>query len=253
VLNLSRTDNKIVNATTFNRAGAQITQPINTDGYYTANGSLVLGQPVKLGQQKINLNLTANLTYSRGTSFVNSQPNLANNWLVGQGVGISSNFTEKLDLNLSGNINYQSARYSLQPQQNQNFLNQTVTLDVFYQLPGKFTVATNVLYNYYGGASGNFNQAFTLWNATLSRQLFKQKQGELRLQAFDLLNQNRSLVRNVTDTYTEEVQSRVLNRYFMLSFVYNLRSFAGSAPALQPYDRRNRGDGNGTRGGRRNG
>ena len=36
---------------------------------------------------------------------------------------------------------------------------------------------------------------------------------------FDLLNQNRSIVRNVTDTYTEEVQSRVLNRYFMLSFV----------------------------------
>lgn len=251
VLNLSRTDNKIVNATSFNRSGAQITQPINTNGYYTANGSVVLGQPVKLGRQKANLNLTTNLTYNRGTSFVNNQPNLANNWLVGQGVGISSNFTEKLDLNLSGSINYQSARYSLQPQQNQNFLNQTVTLDAFYQLPGKFTVSTNVYYNHYGGSSGTFNQSFTLWNATLAKQLFKQKQGELRLQAFDLLNQNRSIVRNVTDTYTEEVQSRVLNRYFMLSFVYNLRNFVGSAPAMQPYDRQNRG--NGMRGGRRDG
>ncbi|GAB3639449.1 outer membrane beta-barrel protein [Spirosoma arcticum] len=252
-LNLSRTDNKIVNATTFNQSGAQRTQPVNTDGYYTANGSLVLGQPVKIGKQKANLNLTTNLTYNRGTSFVNSQPNLANNWLVGQGVGISSNFTEKLDLNLSGNINYQSARYSLQPQQNQNFLNQTVTLDVFYQLPGGFTLANDVFYNHYGGSSGSYNQSFTLWNATLTKQLFKQKRGELRLQAFDLLNQNRSIVRNVTDTYTEEVQSRVLNRYFMLSFVYNLRNFVGSAPAMQPYDRQNRGNGNGMRGGRRNG
>ena len=85
----------------------------------------------------------------------------------------------------------------------------------------------------------------------MSKQLFKQKQGELRLQVFDLLNQNRSIVRNVTDTYTEEVQSRVLNRYFMLSFVFNLRNFVGSAPAMQPFDRQNRG--NGIRGGRRDG
>jgi hypothetical protein len=182
---------------------------------------------------------------------VNNQPNLANNWLVGQGVSISSNFTEKLDLNLAGTINYQSARYSLQPQQNQSFLNQTVTLDAFYQLPGGFNFSTDVYYNHYGGASGIYNQSFTLWNATLTKQLFKQKQGEIRLQAFDLLNQNRSIVRNVTDTYTEEVQSRVLNRYFLLSFVYNLRKFVGSAPAMRPYDRPNRG--NGMRGGRRNG
>lgn len=259
LLNLSRTDNKIVNATTFTRSGAQTTQPVNTDGYYTANGSLVLGQPVKLGKQKANLNLTTNLTYNRGTSFVNSQPNLANNWLVGQGVGISSNFTEKLDLNLSGTINYQSARYSLQPQQNRNgryagagptaFLNQTVTLDALYQLSGGFTLSTDVFYNHYGGSSGSYNQSFTLWNATLAKPLLKQKQAELRVQAFDLLNQNRSLVRNVTDTYTEEVQSRVLNRYFMVSFVYNLRNFVGSAPAMQPYNRSGRG--NGGRGGRR--
>ena len=245
VLNLSRTDNKIVNATTFNRSGAQTTRPVNTNGYYTANGSLVLGRPVKLGKQKANLNLTTNLTYNRGTSFVNNQPNLANNWLVGQGAGISSSFTEKLDLNLSGTINYQSARYSLQPQQNQNFLNQTITLDAFYQLPGGFTLSNDVFYNHYGGSSGTYNQSFTLWNAMLAKPLFKQKQGELRLQVFDLLNQNRSIIRNVTDTYTEEVQSRVLNRYFMVSFVYNLRNFVGSAPAVQPYERQNRGNGAG--------
>lgn len=252
-LNLSRTDNKIVNATAFTRSGAQTTQPVNTDGYYTANGFLVLGQPVKFGKQKANLNLTTNLTYNRGTSFVNSQPNLANNWLVGQGVSISSNFTEKLDLNLSGGINYQSARYSLQPQQNTTFLNQTITFDAFYQLPAGFTLSTDVFYNRYGGSSGTYNQSFTLCNATLAKQLFKQKQAELRFSAFDLLNQNQSITRNVTDTYTEEVQSRVLNRYFMVSFIYNLRNFVGSAPAMRPYDRPGRGDSNGIRGSRRNG
>jgi hypothetical protein len=253
-LNMTRTDNKIVNFTTFTPQGAQTTRPVNTDGYYIVNGFLVLGQPVKFGTQKTNLNLTTNLTYNTGTSFVNSQPNRAKNWLIGQGVGISSNFTEKLDLNLSGNINWQSAQYSLQPQQNTTFLNQTVTLDVYYQLPLRFTFSTNVYYNHYGGSSANYNQSYTLWNATLARQLFKQNQGELRIQAFDLLNQNQSIVRNVTDTYTEEVKSRVLNRYFMVSFVYNLRRFgAGVTPPRDPFEQRgpgnrgNRGQGGGFR------
>ena len=251
LLNLSRTENKIVNSTTFTPSGAQTTQPVNTNGYYTVNGSLVLGRPVKFGTQKTNLNLTTNLTYNTGTSSVNSQPNRAKNWLIGQGAGLSSNFTEKLDLNLSGNINWQSAEYSLQPQQNTTFLNQTVTLDVYYQLPLRFTFSTNVYYNHYGGSSASYNQSYTLWNATLARQLFKQNQGELRIQAFDLLNQNQSIVRNVTDTYTEEVRSRVLNRYFMVSFVYNLRKFgAGVTPPRDPFEQRgpgNRGQGGGFR------
>ena len=255
-LNLSRTDNKIVNATNFAPSGAQTTQPTNTNGYYTVNGSFVLGRPLKVGAQKTNLNLTTNLTYNTGTSFVNNQPNRAKNYLIGQGATISSNFTEKLDLNLSGSINYQSAQYSLQPQQNTTFLNQTATLDVYYQLPLKFTFSTNVYYNHYGGNSASYNQSYTLWNAALSRQLFKQNQGELRLQAFDLLNQNQSIVRNVTDTYTEEVRSRVLNRYFMVSFVYNLRRFnAGVTPPRDPFEQRDRrnGRGQGSGGYRRNG
>ncbi|GAB3043102.1 outer membrane beta-barrel protein [Spirosoma pulveris] len=254
-LNASRTDNKIVNSTVFDRSGAQTTIPVNTNGYYTVNGSLVFGRPLKLGAQKTNLNLSTNMTFNQGTSFINNQSNQAKNWLIGQGVGLSSNFTEKLDLNLSGNINWQSAKYSLQPQQNTTFLNQTVTLDVYYQLPLKFTFSTNVYFNHYGGNSANFNQSYTLWNATLARQLFKQNQGELRFQAFDLLNQNQSIVRNVTDTYTEEVRSRVLNRYFMVSFVYNLRRFsAGVTAPRDPFQERNGGGQRGQGGGfRRNG
>lgn len=65
-----------------------------------------------------------------------------------------------------------------------------VTLDVFYQLPLHFTFSANVYYNHYGGSSTSYNQSYALWNAMLARQLFKQNQGEIRFQAFDLLNQN---------------------------------------------------------------
>lgn len=246
-INASRTDNKIVNSTTFSNAGAQTTRPVNTDGYYTVSGNLSLGRPLRFDEQRVNLNLGTNLTYNTGTSFVNEQSNRSQNWLLNQSLGFNTNINDKLDVTLRGDITLQSAKYSLQPQQNTTFLNQTASLDLFYQLPFRFTFTSNVLFSHYGGSSSSFSQSFTLWNAALSRQLFKQKQGELRLSVFDLLNQNRSVVRNVTDTYVEEVQSQVLTQYFMVSFVYNLRRFvAGTNVPSSPFDQQNRGNrGNG--------
>lgn len=253
LLSASRTDNKIVNSTVFTQAGAQTTKPVNTNGYYTVNGSLALGRPLRFSEQRVNLNLSTNLTYNTGTSFINELANRSQNWLLAQGLGFNTNINDKLDVTLRGDITLQSAKYSLQPQQNTTFLNQTASLDLFYQLPFNFTFTSNVLFSHYGGSSSSFNQSFTLWNASLSRQLFKQKQGELRLSVFDLLNQNRSVVRNVTDTYVEEVQSQVLTQYFMVSFVYNLRRFvAGTNVPSSPFDQQNRGNrsGNGTGGNR---
>jgi len=44
-----------------------------------------------------------------------------------------------------------------------------------------------------------------------------------------VLKQNKSISRSVTETYIEDVQSQVLQRYFMLTFTYKLKNF-GKAP-----------------------
>jgi len=97
--------------------------------------------------------------------------------------------------------------------------------NIYWQLPHRFVLTSDVLYLNNTGRSAGYNQNVTLWNMSLARQFFKNKQGELKLQVYDLLNQNKSIVRNITDTYVEDVQSRILRRYFLLSFTYNLRKF----------------------------
>jgi hypothetical protein len=65
----------------------------------------------------------------------------------------------------------------------------------------------------------------------VGKKFLKNKQGELRLSVFDLLKQNQSIVRTVTDTYIEDVQNQVLQQYFMLTFSYKLKNFGTPARA----------------------
>ncbi|MDO7845670.1 outer membrane beta-barrel family protein [Hymenobacter sp. M29] len=222
-LGASRVDDRIVSATSFNTRGVQTTRPVNADGFYSVNGFFSLGQ--RLSNHKINLNLTTNTGFIQSPSLVNGLPNTSRTWSLGQGASANSAFNEQLEFGLSANLTYQNARYSALPNQDTDYLTQTLTADIFYQLPARFVLTSDVWASNNTGRAAGFNQRVVLWNIGLARQLFANKQGELKLQAYDLLNQNRSVLRNTTETYVEDVRSRILQRYFLLSFTYNLRQF----------------------------
>lgn len=228
-INVNQVSRRIVNATFYTPAGTQKTIPVNANGYYSVTGFLNLGRSITWQGQRVNLSTTTNGSFANTISFVNDQLNRGRNLSLGQRLSVNTFFMDKLDLNLSGNLTYQSATYSLQAQQNNRFLFTSLNAYGFYQLPARFTVTSDFSYNANSGRSAGFNQRFALWNVGVARQLFKQKQGEIRLSVYDLLNQNRSIVRNVTDTYIEDVQSVVLRRYVMLTFSYNVRKFGLSS------------------------
>ena len=242
VVNLSQTFNKISTAARISPDGLQNTSFINTNGYVQANGFMSVSRRIRPLKSSISFN--SNISYTTGQSFINNQANQAKRMLVGQGVVLTSTLSEAFDFSIAGNINYQRAGYSLQRTQNTSFFNKTLSLDLFYQLPWHFAFTTEVTYNNTSGRSAAYNQNFILWNMGIGRQFFKQKQGEVKLSVYDLLNQNRSIVRNTSDTYIEDVQSHVLQPYVMLSFIYNLRKFGGNsvfAPSrfgLSPFNTR---------------
>jgi hypothetical protein len=94
---------------------------------------------------------------------------------------------------------------------------------------------TNQLYN---GLTQGFNQNYTLWNLSAGKKILKAQKGEIKLTVFDLLRQNQSITRNVTETYIEDTQNQVLRQYFLLQATYNLRNFGTAAARAM-----NRGEG----------
>jgi hypothetical protein len=214
---------RLVAATTFDAAGVRTTQPVNADGYFSLNGYLSVGQ--RLPTHQLNLNASTSANLSRSQSFINGQPNVARTWLLGQTLSANSAYNERLELGLNANFTYQQADYSLSPVANTAYFTQTVSGDVYWRIPGRWVLSSDAYFTNTTGLAAGYNQRVLLWNAGLAYQLFANKQGELKLYAFDLLGQNRSVLRTATDTYVEDVRSRVLTRYLLLSFSYQVRSF----------------------------
>ena len=225
-------ENDIQNSTTISGGGVQTIKPVNLSGTYNVNGFFNYGFPIK--KPKSNLNLMANVSRSQTQTLVNSISNFTRNTNLGGTISWTTNIKEGFDMNFSSNSNLTMARYTLQPQQNGDFFSQTISTEATIYSKSGWVLSTDFDYIYNAGRSEGFNTSIPLWNASLSKQMLKNKAGELKFYVFDLLNQNISISRNVTSNFIQDLQTRVLKRYFMISFTYNLRKFGATQGPQNP-------------------
>jgi hypothetical protein len=242
-INGSTTANKISNAYFINNTnapitvdnivlipGAQYSKPTNIDGAYNLRGFVNYGFPVK--RPKSNINLTTNISYAKDINLINNVKSKTSNYVLGQAIRFTMNLKERLDLNFSSTSTYNWARYtqdqtSTFAQPNGDYFTQIFSIEPTYTTKSGFIFSSDFDYLLNRGQTEGYNQSIPLWHAGIAKQLFKKKEGEIRLSVFDLLNENKSITRNVEQNYIEDVRSDVLQRYFMLTFTYNLRKFGG--------------------------
>lgn len=203
--------------------GAQISRPVNLDGYYNMRSFVSYGRPVKW--IKTNVNIDVSYNYSRTPGLLNDALNYANNHAAGVGVTFASNISEKIDFTLSARPVWNKVTNSLQSGGNSEFLNMSSRFKFNWIIFEGFVLRSDLAHSLYSGLSDGFNQNFWLWNLAVGKKLFKNERGEIALAVNDLLKQNRNIQRTITETYTEDVQTNALQQFFMLSFTYNLRNF----------------------------
>ena len=205
--------------------GGQFNRPVNLENYWDARTYVSYGFPIKA--IKSNMNLNSNVRISNRPGIINEQKNNNTNTSVGQGFVLSSNISRRIDFNLSTEGTYSMVRSSLQETLNNNFYQQRSRLDFFWNFAGGFFFSNNVNHLIYSGLGEDFDQSIFLWNMDLGFRFPPSRKAEIKLTVFDLLNQNVSINRNVTDVYIEDVRTQVLQQFFMLTFTYNLRRFGG--------------------------
>jgi hypothetical protein len=203
--------------------GTQLTAPVNVNGYANMKGFISYGFPLKA--LKSIFNVTAGSTFIRTPGIVNNAMNESNSQNYNLTLSLNSNISKAVDFTLSSNSNYTSSNNSLNPQLNNNYLNQSSRVKMNLIFLKHATFNTELNHQYYQGLSAGYNPNFLLWNAGLGYKFLKDQQGEIRLSVFDILGQNQSITRNVTELYIEDMQTNLLQRYFMLTCSYNIKVF----------------------------
>ncbi len=207
----------------FLKQGSQIIRPVNLDGYFSLRSFINYTFPIKKIKTNLSLNVSGN--YNNVPGLINTQINYAKTATGGLGIVLSSNISEKIDFTISSNSSYSNINNTLQSSSNTTYFSQNSKLKITLN-PWKGLVLQSESSNmYYTGLTSAFNQSISLWNAAIGYKFLKNKQAELRLTVCDLLNQNNSVARTNTDSYIQDSQTNVLNRYYMLTFTYNFKKY----------------------------
>lgn len=211
--------------------GQQLSQPVNLDGYWNVRSVFHYGRPVNFLSSNFGLN--GSIGYTRTPGLANGELSYVSSPNFGAGLMLSSNISEKVDFTISSNSTYNIVKNSLQPALDNNYFNQNTNLKLNLIFWKGLVYRTELNHQAYAGLSEGYDNNYLLWNMSISKKLFKNQQGELSLSVNDLLQQNVSLQRNLAAQYVEDVQSSALQRYFMLTFTYNLRNFSGGQTPKQ--------------------
>ncbi|MFN4145499.1 MAG: outer membrane beta-barrel protein [Runella sp.] len=203
--------------------GSQFSLPVNVNGNWNVRSFVTFGTPFRAIKSNLNFNLGTG--YTRTIGIINTNENIANTHSINGGIVLGSNISERIDFTLSVNGNYNTVRNTLQPALDGTFYSQNSNLKFNWLTKKGFFVNTNLNHTLFRGLGQDFNLNFLLWNAAIGQKFLKNQAGELKLSTFDVLRQNNSVSRNITETYIEDLQTRVLQRYFMLTFTYTLRNF----------------------------
>lgn len=207
----------------FLQRGSQIIRPVNLDGYFTVRSFINYTFPIKVIKTNLSVNVSGN--YNNVPGMINTKINYAKTATGALGLVFSSNISEKFDFTLSSNSSYSHINNTLQTSSNTTYLSQVSKLKITTN-PWKGLILQSEYSNtYYSGLTSAYNQSISLWNAAIGYKFLKNRQAEFRLTVYDLLNQNNSVSRTNTDSYIQDSQTNVLNRYYMLTFTYNFKKY----------------------------
>lgn len=205
--------------------GSQLSQAINMDGYFSVRLFGTFGKPLLKGKLNMNLNGGLNLTQTPSKVKIGlgeSMENYARNPSANLGIVFGTNLS-KLDITIMSTTTLSAVQNTLQKTLDQDYINQNSQLRLSYNPSAKWVISTDITHQVYSGLSAAFNQKFLLCNIGFGKKFGSKNQSELRLSIYDVFNQNRAISRNVTQTYFEDVRSKVLTRYAMITYTYTLK------------------------------
>jgi hypothetical protein len=221
LLNAQIVDNSIVNYDSVLPSRAILSKPVNVNGVYRINGTVNYGFGVKKINSRFNFGISGGINNN-----VNFSNGLLNTTLI-KSFGPSFTYTfsvdELIDINLTARHSYSKTTNAINAALNTNYVTRTYGADITNYLPFEIVLNQSMNYTINEGRTAGYNTAIPIWNASISKFFMKNKRAELKISAFDLLNKNVGVSRNVSQNQIVDQSYNVINQYFLVGFTYSLQ------------------------------
>jgi len=207
------------NRITFKNKGKTVSQTVNANGNY--NFGLYSNYNFKWKKPNIRISFGPNGNVSRNISFVNGQKAVNTNTSYGFQFGISKEIEDKYDISINPEISWVKANNSISSSASASYWQAGIRADVELTFLKKFIFESDVNFKA-KQKDPRFpaNNQFTLWNASLSRFLYKEVL-EAKVSVNDILSENRGYERTFNDYRYTETFYNTLTRFWMVTLTWN--------------------------------
>ncbi|MDR3217728.1 MAG: outer membrane beta-barrel protein [Dysgonamonadaceae bacterium] len=216
--------NDIVSVTKTQPGGIRLSTYENINGNWNSMLMGMVNTPLKNKRFSIS-NMVMGM-YSHSNSYVDELKNLGKSASINDNLRLNYS-SDLFYFSVNGNINFSNITYSANPESNLKTTNYGLGANTTWYLPKKWTVDSDINWTIRTGYAEEYNIPQTLWNASVTKELFNKKfgTGSLRLQIFDILKNRNNISATTTTNGFSTSQSLVLPSYFMVSLIYRFSAF----------------------------
>lgn len=209
-----------------NTAGVQFSRPLNTNGLWNVSALWSVNKRYKFAGGR-QLNLTGLLRGGIGNNIIllngrRSEPMVYN---FNPTVEYLLSFGDRIDLNQRYIFTWYKMNSAGNNRGDLSFTTHNLLTELVVRMPKKIVWETRLDYQHSSLVYTGNRRSAALWNAGVSYIFLKDDKGILKLQVFDILDQNTGIYRYIRENFIQDTQVNLLNQYLLLTFTYNIRYF----------------------------
>jgi hypothetical protein len=218
-------DNDIIHVRTIDERGVQVTKPVNVDGTRSVNAGGFFSKQFKNDTKFIfSINSFLWAGFGEQPLIVNNIRGKMKSLTLAPSAGVGFNWNDVVEFRPNYRLYISQTRYTDKTFSNLYAPIHNFESELIVRWPGKLVWETNVNHRRNPEVAAGMPKTNTLWNAGLTYSFLKEDKGQVRFSVYDILNRNTDFYRSATENYIFDHRSNILQRYFMLTFNYNIRT-----------------------------
>jgi len=218
-MNYNILENAISNFSVVDSFGKTTTTPVNVQGTrdYSFYGWWMSGE----GDKKLIFEINPNVNGGRNVTYINAHQSINTYANIELELGLRYSVQDKYNFHIGPKVGRNLSTSSLRKDIDNNYWTYGGQADGYVMLPWKIEINSDINFDLrqkIPAFEETTNTNIILWNAEVSKKVFKDKSGKFIFRANDILNQNKGFNRIINSNFVTDQRYQRIARYFMMSF-----------------------------------